>query len=107
MPEYSTGWEANITCPLCGHTDHDWVDYPRDLDRDGDKAEHDCANCGATLTVTVSVQYEFSATALLDSPRKRPYTPPAITEWGTIQDLTKGSRNPHVDMPGLGGSAPT
>lgn len=35
---------------------------------------------------------------------KRPYQKPALVEWGSIADLTKGLRNGFQDLPLGGGS---
>lgn len=48
-----------IVCPHCGEADHEMTEYPRSLEHDGDEAEHICGHCDKTMTVVISVSYEY------------------------------------------------
>lgn len=49
-----------------------------------------------------AVRYEQTARGIVTSQEKRPYTPPELTRYGDIEELTKGDGQGSKDAGGLG-----
>lgn len=71
-----TDWEPFITCPVCKKIDQETCDYPSKMQHDGDEGDWTCGFCGAELRLTLSVTYEWKASAV-EAPAPSPLAPGA------------------------------
>ena len=49
-----------VRCPDCGEEHYDITDLSS-LQRDGDETTMDCETCGKTMTIVLSVSYEYAS----------------------------------------------
>ena len=54
------GFRDEIQCPHCGTVDYEHADYPQQLQRDGDRVQIKCFECGREMKVTLCVDYTYA-----------------------------------------------